>query len=338
MAVYVLHGEDTFSSNEAFESLLSNMGSPELRQSNFAEFDAGNVDPALFAATAQAIPFLAERRIILVRGLLNKPGEQKSGRRRSRKAIQDLNSDPWAKIIATFSELPPTTDVIFVENRLSKDNVMLKVLEEYAVVQEFPALRGDQLGNWISKRIKQKGNSISKAALLLMMEIIGSNLWAMESELEKLSIYCGADEVTEEDVRTLISSSREATIFALVDAILEKRTGKAMGFMDDLTNHGATASYILTMVARQVRLLVLAQELVRNKVSQNEWGSRLGINQDFVLKKITQQARQYSSAQLRDLYHLMLETDLAIKLGDVSQEIAMVQFLAQASYIGSNSR
>jgi len=61
------------------------MGSPELRESNFSEFDAGSVDPGLFAATAQAIPFLAERRVILVKGLLNKAGEQNTGRRRSRK-------------------------------------------------------------------------------------------------------------------------------------------------------------------------------------------------------------------------------------------------------------
>jgi DNA polymerase-3 subunit delta len=144
--------------------------------------------------------------------------------------------------------------------------------------------------------------------------------------------------VEADDVRALVSSAREANVFALVDAILEHRPDAAMDMMGRLLQSGATATYVLSMVARQARFLVLAQELSRMRVPPNEWGNRLGIQQEFVLRKTTQQARQYSSDQLRRLYHLLLETDLAMKRGETTDDVAMVEFLAQVGTLGTPNR
>jgi DNA polymerase III subunit delta len=338
LAVYVFYGDDTFSSREAFQELVDAMGSPELRESNVTEFEGAGLNAAQFAAAAQAMPFLAERRLVVVRGLLAAVDGQTQGRRRSRQPARQQQTNPSDAIIAALEGLPPTTDVVFLEGRVAPGNAVLAALKPLANVRDFPPLRGDRLSKWVRERMEQKDGAIAGEAVSLMVEMVGSNLWAMDSELEKLATYRIGSRVEAEDVRALVSSAREANVFALVDAILEHHAEAAMDMMGRLLQSGATATYVLSMVARQARFLVLAQELGKQRVPPNEWGERLGIQQEFVLRKTTQQARQYSSDQLRRLYRLLLETDLSMKRGETTDDVAMVEFLAQAGTLGAPSR
>jgi DNA polymerase-3 subunit delta len=340
VAVYVFYGDDTFSSWEAFQELVDAMGSPELRESNLTEFEGAVLNAAQFAAAAQVMPFLAERRLVVVRGLLVTAESQGQGRRRGKQPARPQQANPSDAVIAGLEGLPPTTDVVFLDGHLDpkKGNPILAALKPLANVRDFPALRGDRLSRWVRERMEQKGGAITGEAISLMVEMVGSNLWSMDSELEKLATYRIGARVEAGDVRTLVSAAREANVFALVDAILEHRPGAAIDMMGNLLQNGATATYILSMVARQTRFLVLAQELGSQRVPPNEWGERLGIQQEFVLRKTTQQARQYSADQLRRLYRLLLETDLSMKRGETTDDVAMVEFLAQAGTLGTPSR
>ena len=338
MAVYVLYGDDTFSSREVFQELVDAMGSPELRESNLTEFEGAGLNAAQFAAAAQAMPFLTERRLVVIRGLLAAADGQTQGRRRGRQPARQEQANPSDAIIAALEGLPPTTDVVFLEGRVAPGNPILAALKPLANVRDFPVLRGDRLSKWVRERMEQKEGAITGEAVSLMVEMVGSNLWTMDSELEKLATYRIGSRVEAEDVRALVSAAREANVFALVDTILEHHAEAAMDMMGRLLQSGATATYVLSMVARQARFLVLAQELGRQRVPPNEWGERLGIQQEFVLRKTTQQARQYSADQLRRLYGLLLETDLAMKRGETTDDVAMVEFLAQAGTLGTPSR
>jgi DNA polymerase-3 subunit delta len=340
VAVYVFYGDDTFSSWEAFQELVDAMGSPELRESNLTEFEGAGLNAAQFAAVAQVMPFLAERRLVVVRGLMATAESKTQGRRRGRQPVRPQQTNPSDAIIAGLEGLPPTTDVVFLDGHLDpkKGNPVLAALKPLGNVRYFPLLRGDSLSRWVKERMEQKGGSITGEAISLMVEMVGSNLGSMDSELEKLAIYRIGTRVEADDVRTLVSAAREASIFALVDAILEHRADAAMNMWGNLLQSGLTNTFVISMVSRQARFLVLAQELGKQRVAPNEWGERLGIQQEFVLRKVTQQARQYSSSQLRQLYRLLLETDLSMKRGEATDEIAMVAFLAQTGTLGTPSR
>ena len=88
-----------------------------------------------------------------------------------------------------------------------------------------------------------------------------------------------------------MSSARETNIFALVDAIMERRTDVAFRLTQRLMETGSTGPYLLGMIGRQARLVALAQALAQDKVPQAEWDGRLGIAQEFVLRKTIEQAR-----------------------------------------------
>lgn len=337
--IYVLHGEDSFSATEALRELLAAVGPEDVRASNVTEIEAREFSVDKLAAAAMVVPFLADRRVVIVRGLM---GTAESGQRRGRRRAQDgAQSRPPAELAALLGELPPTSDVVFFEGKLSPANPFLKAVVDagggQTRVREFAPLRREALAAWVSERAGQKGGAIDRRTASMLAEQIGPNLWVMDSELEKLTIYCNGRPIGEDDVRALVSSTKEGNVFALVDAIMEGRAGAALGAMRQLLDEGAAGPYLLTMVARQARMVALAQELLARRAPQQEWGARLGTSSDFVVRKTMDQARRFAPESVRALYRLLLETDLALKSG-TSDELALTEMLAHASALPSGAR
>ncbi len=337
--IYVLHGEDSFSATEALREVLDAVGPDDVRASNVTEIEAREFSVDKLAAAAMVVPFLADRRAVVVRGLM---GTAEAGPRRGGRRGQDgPQARPPAELTSLLTELPPTSDVVFFEGKLSAANPFLKAVAgaggAEVRVREFAPLRREALAVWVSERAAQKGGAIDPRTASMLAEQIGPNLWVMDSELEKLSIYCDGRPIGGDDVRALVSSTKDANVFALVDAIMEGRAGAALTTMRQLLDEGAAGPYLLTMVARQARLVALAQELLARRAPPPEWPARLGTSSDFVVRKTMEQARRFSPESVRALYRLLLETDLALKSG-TSDELALTEMLAGAAALPSGVR
>ena len=124
------------------------------------------------------------------------------------------------------------------------------------VVKPFPLLRGPKLRQWVQRRVAEEGSSISQQATDLLTKLVGSNLWIMVSEINKLVLFTSGRRIETEDVKTVVSSAQEANVFAMVDAIIEFRPGVAQGLLQQLLRHGAIPVYLLVVLARQVQLMV----------------------------------------------------------------------------------
>ena len=336
--IYVFHGEDDFSSAEALTPLLEAVGTPDLREANVTRMDASEYNIERFGAAAMVVPFLADRRVVVVRGLLGTVESQRTGRRGRRPKAEG----PAAGLAPLLAELPPTTDVVFVDGKVSAANPVLAEIKELGaervVVREFPPLRRDALGKWARDRAASKGATIDNQAVSELTELVGPDLWAMDGELEKLSIYCGDRPITVDDVRALVTSNRESSVFDLVDAIMDRRPSVAMEVTERLFRGGSTGPYLITMIARQARMVAIAQELAARKAPQSEWGQRLGTNSDFVVRKASEQARRFTPEAVRGLFRLVLEADTAMKTGETTEELALTELLARAGTLGAAPR
>ena len=229
---------------------------------------------------------------------------------------------------------------MFFEGKLTAGNPVLaavKGLGDLAVVREFPPLRREALAAWITDRASRKGAAIDGRAVAMLAEMVGPNLWAMDSEIEKLSLYCDGRPIGPPDVQALVPGAKEGNVFQLVDAIMARRPDAAMAAMQTLLNTGAAGPYLLSMVARQARMIAIAQELAAQQAPQQEWGPRLGTGSEFVVRKTAEQARRFSPDAVRGLYRLLVDTDVAIKSG-ASEENALTEMLARAAGLPSPAR
>ena len=157
----------------------------------------------------------------------------------------------------------------------------------------------------------------------------------MSNEIEKLSVYAGGRRIEEDDVKALVSSAREANVFAMVDAIIELKAGTAQKFLQQLLRQGATPAQLLVMISRQVRIIFQIKELRSLKKTRTEIQKKLGLTSDFVLRKAWEQSDKYSSVRLREVYHRLLETDLSIKTGKYDGDLALDILIADLMQKGA---
>ena len=106
------------------------------------------------------------------------------------------------------------------------------------------------------------------------------------------------------------------------DAALAGRSGPALSQMHQVLRDGQSAGYVLYMLHRQVRLLILAKELQRKGVRPQEMGKRLGIR-GYPLQKTLEQAPRFTRERLAAAHRLLAEADERVKSGGARDEVAL---------------
>jgi DNA polymerase-3 subunit delta len=276
-------------------------------------------------AICDTMPFLSEHRLVVVEGLLkrfDRPERPRRGARAARGGSTEA-LERWRGLADYAQRMPDTTTLVLVDDELSGKNPLLEALKSAGQVQEFRALRPGAVLQWILERAQSKGIDISPAAARLLADLVGNNLWVLASELEKLAAYAQGRRVEGADVRDLVSEARQVNIFAMVDAIVEKRGAVALRLLRKLKREGADGGYLLAMVVRQYRLIIQARELMTGGLATREIGQRLGVGSEFVLQRILDQAQRYSLSRLKAAYRRLLEADVGVKRGHYDEELAL---------------
>ena len=335
--IYVLHGEDDFSKKAFLNTLREEIGQIDIRDANTTVLEGPDLKLQHMLQVANVVPFLAERRLVIAAGLLGRFEEVRPPRRRGAAGgRQNDLLEEWKELAESLSGLPPTTLLVFLDGRLSRGNPLLSKLSDLAEVKEFRILTGDALSRWLARRVREMGLSITGSAERQLIDLVGGDLWVMQGELEKLALYADGETVDREMVQLLVANSREANIFRTVDMVLEGRTSNALRLIKQMQESGADAGYIIAMLARQLRLMLLAKDLVGQGVPGSEMARRLGLRAEFAVKRVQEQARRHSKEKIVAMYVSLLEADLAIKRGALSDDLAIETLfveLAQASQV-----
>jgi DNA polymerase-3 subunit delta len=319
--LYILYGKDGFSLDQAVEEIKAGLGDRETVATNSTSLDGRNLTLGELRNTCDAAPFLASKRLVIVDGLLGR-FEAKKGRPRSDKRKSQSGLGEWEVMASYVEQMPETTVLMLVDGEVKNQNPLLKQLSPLAEARNFPLLRGKELRAWIQQRVSREGGHITPRAVDLLTALIGGDLWAMEGEIQKLVLYSQDRPIDEDDVRQLVSHVREASIWALVDAVAEGRTELAQLILHRLYKEGMEPSHILTMITRQFRLIALAGDLERG-LSRPQVQDRLGLKSSYALDKTLRQARLYDFEGVRRAYDKLLETDSAIKTGRYSDKLAV---------------
>jgi len=110
---------------------------------------------------------------------------------------------------------------------------------------------------------------------------------------------------------------------------MEFKANEAESLLQQLMDKGATATYLLSMLYRQMRLIVRARDMKRQGIKEADMRQRLGVASEYVVKKTLEQAARYSMPRIKQVYQQLLETDIAIKTGKYSEELALNILIAE---------
>jgi DNA polymerase-3 subunit delta len=319
--LYILYGQDDFSLNQAVQEIKAGLGDVEMVATNTTSLEGQHLTLSELRNKCGAAPFLSSYRLVIVDGLLGR-FEVKQSRPRSGKGKSGNGLGEWEDLAPYIKQMPETTVLVLVDEEVKGQNPLLKKLSPLAEVKTFPLLRGRDLKDWIRQRVKEEGGDITPQAVNLLAELIGGDLWAMDGEIQKLLLYSQERPISEDDVRQLVSHVQEANIFALVDAVAERRTEQAQKILHRLYDDGMPPTHILVMITRQFRLIAQAGDLGKG-LSRPQIQDRLGLKSSYSLDKTLSQAKLYDFEGVKRAYDKLLETDLAIKTGKYSDKLAL---------------
>ncbi len=314
---YILHGEDEFNINARVKDFREKMGD----NLNISEFDGAKASVAEVLAAACAMPFLSDRRLVLVSGMLSHLGRRGAGKG----AKEQL-----ARLVEQLPTLPESARLVFIESKtLSNNHAVIRLVKEdpSGYMKAFNAPKNPT--GWIMRQAEGYEVTIEPRAAAALAAVVGDDLRVADNELFKLAAFVGAGgTITENEVETLTPYVAEGNIFEMVDA-LGRRDGKnAMRMLHQLIDvDQQEPMQIFSMVIRQFRLLIQARDILDHGGNAHSVTQALNIH-SFVAEKVTRQARGFAIEQLERIYRNLLETDVGIKTGKVTPDVALDLFVA----------
>jgi DNA polymerase-3 subunit delta len=312
---YIFYGTDDLSVEEAVQKLRDGMGANG--DLNTSEFEGAAASVPEIINAVSSYPFLAEKRLVIVKGMLahlSRKGAGETGKKAVEALLRDLPT------------LPEYARLVFVERgELSeKDNIVaLAGSAPNGYVKNFAAPK--DLSAWITRRARDAyGVEIQPAAAAALAAVVADDLRRADNELVKLSCYVAPDApITEADVAALTPYVAEANIFRMVDAMAEGRGQVALRLMHRLLEDKENSPFSLYgMITRQFRNLLLTREYLGGGGGLNGLAGAIGVS-PYATKDLARQSRAFSLEELEKIYRTLLDTDEKMKTGKIAPELAL---------------
>ncbi len=296
--LYLFYGEEEFLMDRAVKRLetflAGDLGEAPLRIVQ----ESQEIDLEDFLAQARMPPLWGSGQLLVLRRVEAYPA----------KALQALL--PYLAHPARRSWLVLTAPSLKAKE-VEKHPIFSRLLKEHAALA-FWRRREEELYPWLMQEAKRLGKSLTPAAARRLVEVVGDNLAELSQELEKVALLAGEENTLAPHlVEQLASHSRSYNIFALVDALGEAQPHKRLTALAHLLEMGEPPPLILSMLARQVRLLIHLKEATPGSPPETLTG-KLKLP-GGVLKRLAQQARAFRLSALRAHLLLLQRVDYQLK-------------------------
>jgi DNA polymerase-3 subunit delta len=317
--IYLLIGDDEFGIQEFIQSMKEKLGDAATAALNLVEFDGRNVAWDALRNAASAVPFLAERRLVI----LNHP-----------LAFSTKTPSEREAYLRFLEQIPPTTAIVLpIEDEMKWDSswntmndghwLMRWVKEQGGRVYQkiFIALKGRALADHL---VKESGQRISADAALRLVDLIGDEPRQTKMELDKLLAYVNYARVIEmKDVEAVTSQLREENVFDYIDALGTRDGKKAAQSLARLLEQ-QDGQAVFSLVVRQFRLLLQSKELIEKGHSAKDIQNMVGdVRFISTAQKLVIQARYFSIHDLETIFKRLVEIDEDVKTGKIDVDTSL---------------
>ncbi|MGL4738681.1 MAG: DNA polymerase III subunit delta [Cellulosilyticaceae bacterium] len=313
---YLLFGEDEWLRKKGFNQIKSQVLQVPDDMMNFMSFEGKDVSVGDVIDAGETMPFFAERKLVSVRNSqLFKTGKK----------------DETEKLLAWIKDLPAYSVLVFNEVEVDKRNTLYKYFQKHFSIIDCNCPKEDALLPMVAQIAADKGVQIARKELQYFVMNMPSSISYMIQELEKLRTYCQDSAVTKEVIDTICVFSLEQRVFGLLKEIGMKRVDQAIIIYQKLIESKESPILILSLIARQYRMMLQAKYLMRTQSAKQIAGA-LGMPY-FAVGELMEQAKLYSFKQLEVILALCLEQDIAIKTGQMDQVYSIEYLMMQCMYM-----
>ena len=326
----MFQGDDELSIQESLHSLVETFDSGAFAGMNSVRVDGRTIQRGELANHINMLPLGGDKRLVVVDYIL----ESLKAKADQEWLAEVLKAMPETSVVAlVILDTQKYKGGEMVWQTAGKGHWLRKVLKDSGksvewVEKPLPSLR--DMPGWIMKEALAQSAKFDKSAAAELASLVGNDLFQARQEIGKALSYCGKGEtITREVVRLLCSQSREEDIFDMVDAAGQRDSRKALGLLRSLLQD-QPIQYIFTMLARQMRLLIIAKEVMDEGGGENEVIPACSVA-PFLARKLMEQARRFRMNELTAIFQRLDGMDESSKTGTASLDVELETLVAELS-------
>ena len=307
--IYLLTGE-TFLADEALDKIRAEVDADPLGE---VGFDAG-VGAAELVEALETPNLLGGTRLVTVRN------------------ANELKKDV-REAIEAYLENPSESSVLVLV--ASGRSPLAKSVERAGAVVTLEAPRGRRLVSWLRERARARGIRLEDRGAWALVDAAGTELRDLDNALAQLTSAAGDGVVGAAEVRRAFPRLADERIYAFTDAVGERRLDVAMTALRRLLDQADAPLVVFGALVAHTRRLLLARSVA-------EGGTRavadvLGLP-EWRAKRVHAQARTYRQEELTAALEVLARTDVEMKGGDLSPEIALERAVIEIVSSGPRGR
>ncbi|MEP7227623.1 MAG: DNA polymerase III subunit delta [Gemmatimonadales bacterium] len=312
--VYYLYGAEDVLKDEAIKAIVDRAVDPTLRDFNFDQRSAAQLDAEEVHSLCNTLPMLADRRVVLLRDI--------EGWKRKTKGR--------AEFIKYLQRPSAETVVIMVQG--SGEESEDKELASGAYTVRFDPLPPERARKWLTHQAGKLGVTLEPDAAEHLMRSVGSDLGALTSELAKLASLPAGEPLTAALVGDLVGVRHGETIWDWRQAVLDGQAGRAVSLLPSiLAQPGMKGVKLLTTLGTALVGLGLTRALydrgIRGRSLEAAVLKSLLSARPFGLLGYKGEASHWSSLaprwpnrRIRAALRAARDTDVALKDTTISDE------------------
>jgi len=282
---------------QAVERAVQQYVDPSLKDLAYAAFYADETKAAEIVLEAQTLPFLAERRVILVRN------------------AEKFNTESEAKPLLSYLESPSeSTLLLMIASQIDKRLKFYKTCEKHGVIVECPELSPVEAGQWVTAEVQNRGKSIAPGAVQEIVRRAGTHLGDLNNAVGVVVMFVGENaKINETDVVAACADVAEEEVWALTDAIAKSEPNKALVALRKLTDLGRHEDELIGTINW---LLRSAYMTARPKAAPETISS-------FVANKVRPLAEKLGVGKLVKAFSLCTDAQFMMRTTGVDRALAL---------------
>lgn len=300
---YLFKGIETYLMDKTLEALINNYLDDNQKLMNLADLKYTDDVIKDIKNNISILPLMAEKKITVVR--------------KTNDYIKSLNDDEF---IDELKNIVDTSIIIFMDedDSIKKTIKFYKYFKKIDHIVSFEKEKIEDLVKWTSRKFNELGVEAAFTEARFLIDRLGFysdesvNMYSLESEIEKIASYLGKTRLNKETIKKIVKENTIDNIFAMMDAINNKRTEDALNEYEKLLTNGEADIKTSYMIFRNVRLLLELKICDIEKKSEVEKKDLLKIS-PYEYKKLSSLVHSYNYSFLLKFLNEIKNLDISLK-------------------------
>lgn len=219
------------------------------------------------------------------------------------------------KLLSLLNEEFPDEIYFWEDQKIRSTTKYFKFFKSNNSVEEYAELNKRNFLSWLDQELKDNNLSADETTKRLLAQRTNYDPERCSNEIKKHKLN-NNEEIRESDLDILTTDTLEEDIWKLIDAINTEKKERSIEILEKLYSQNTDPNFILSMLARNLRLITMAKHLKKQKKSFAEICSIIKVA-PFSLYPILDVIDRYDIEKIKLLYTKLSNLDYQIKSGKI---------------------